>query len=174
MRRRSAGSLKKALISGRICPKRWGPSITDDDLIAKAVRNSGLTKGRDEDVAAFVEAHRGGGLDQRRASKTPQLIATLNDRGLKDSREAIWIICSYAKCLIYTARNLQRARESSIEFVRFRASNMVAGPCLLAASLDQRTFPIAGVDLVPFDDCPHPGQCGCLYQSVVPWLEDIE
>jgi hypothetical protein len=47
----------------------------------------------------------------------------------------------------------------------FRASNMAAGPCLRAAELDGQVFEVGAAPIPPFEDCPHPDQCACMYQA---------
>jgi hypothetical protein len=47
----------------------------------------------------------------------------------------------------------------------FMASKMAAGPCPRAAALDGKEFRPRKAPLPPFDDCPHPDQCACMYRA---------
>lgn len=48
---------------------------------------------------------------------------------------------------------------------RFDQSNMVAGPCQRAQAYHGELFDPEVAPIPPFDDCPHPDQCGCLYSG---------
>lgn len=52
-------------------------------------------------------------------------------------------------------------------FSEFNASNMAAGPCSRAANLDGKRFRPEDAPVPPFDDCPHPDQCACMYRAVL-------
>lgn len=165
------------------------------DLIAHAVRNSGLSSGRDEDIAFYLAAHRSGSLNGRdirkkgalltkeqkreigfvyRGMYSRELYDTLNEAGRADPVDSAWTICSYANGLMHSQGQLKSAADAGIEMIRFRASNMAAGPCAKAKSLDEARLPIGQVEIVPFDQCTHPGQCACMFQSWIPLLDEIE
>jgi hypothetical protein len=158
------------------------------DLIAQAVRASGLSKARPEDIEFYVQAHRAEELNWRAIRKrgnpaspgrkqrlgveyrgilSNEFLDTLNETGLLDPVESANTICRYACGLISTAASIVRARDAGIDLFRFRASNMAAGPCPKAAALDEARIPLEQIELIPFPECTRPGQCACLYQA---WL----
>lgn len=180
------------LASQRGSPRMNLPS--DQALIERAVLLSGFSKCRPEDIEFYVEAHRSEGLDPRSIRKrgtlltkeqvktrdiafrghlTEEYLATLNDDGLSDPVGAAWVIVRHANSLICCAKDLKRTRDANIDLVRFRASNMAAGPCPKAAALNDQRITIDKVEIVPFEECTHPDQCACLYQAWLPLMDEF-
>jgi hypothetical protein len=170
--------------------------VTSDEIeiITKTVLTSGLTNGRLEDVLFYVNAYQSGNFDWRRVRSfgtlftslekksagisyrgkiTREFLETLNTAGMLDPVEAGNEICSAAIHRIASMRDIARAKDAGIGRLRFRASKMAAGPCDRAAALDDQKIPISEAEPLPFLDCRNAGQCGCLYQSWIPLMDEI-
>jgi len=100
-----------------------------------------------------------------------QFLATLNDRGRADPLGAASVIGLAISTVLCTLRDLANMEVAGIDRAKFRASNMAAGPCAAAAKLDGQTIPLPDAPMLPFDTCPHPGQCACRYQA---WLSIMD
>lgn len=55
---------------------------------------------------------------------------------------------------------------------KFRMSNMAAGPCDRAKAFEGELFDPEVAPIPPFEVCPHPGQCGCLYEGFLDLTDD--
>lgn len=175
--------------------KRARPCVpsppTAAELIAAAVKESGLSKARPEDIEFYQAAFLEGALNWKDVRKrgtpltahekkvfgisfrgilTREFVDTLNDKGLLDPVDAGHHICAPAANRIVTVRQLQQFSAAGIEIVRLRASVASAGPCPHAAALGDRRIPIDRAQPVPFDACLHPDQCACMYQA---WIKGL-
>lgn len=94
-----------------------------------------------------------------------QFLATLNESGRTDPLGAASVIGSTISTALCTCRDLGNMEVADIEFVEFHASPMASGPCASAARLDGKRLPLSEAQLLPLNDCTHPGACACMYQS---------
>ena len=168
---------------------------TEAELIAHAVRHSGLSNATPSDIDFYISAHRTGILNWRDIRKSGRLMSpqdkrerglnyrgmftfelwdTLNEEGRIDPVESAGTICAYATGLIRSYDSLQSAKSAGVDIIRFRASNMAAGPCPKALALNEARLPVSQVEITPFDECTHPGQCACMFQSWIPVLDDLD
>lgn len=173
---------------------------TPAKLIGRSAVQSGLSRNRPEDIAFYVQAYlddpmsfhhvRKRGTPMPRAETksmgiafkgilTREFLDTLNDDGLADPIYADHLITRVASNWIHCLKRLNNAKMAGITKFEFLPSQMLAGPCPKAALLAHTQIGIGAVDLVPFDDCSHPGQCACMYRSVLDfddmdWDDDEE
>lgn len=94
-----------------------------------------------------------------------QFLATLNDRGRADPIGAACVIGLAISVALCTLGDLANMEAAGINRAKFHASNMAAGPCGAADKLDGQSITLSGAPMLPFETCPHPGQCGCTYQA---------
>ncbi len=169
-----------------------------DQVIAYAVRLSGLALDQ-PDVHAFYrktfanhpdqfvtynDLRKHGDLIDKDALKalglranaklSGQFLATLNESGRGDPMGAACVIGLTISTALCSWRDLQKASAAKTETVKFRASNMAAGPCECAASIDGARLSIAQAKVLPYEACPHPDQCGCSYQAWFEFMEGLE
>lgn len=158
---------------------------SEEEIITRGVIESGLTQGRISDVQFYLSAHRAGRLlfGQLRKFGTPitkdektaagiryrgvlsaEFVATLNEMGLSDPLEAAQYLAFPIQSRLGSLSYL-KACEANGSQVVFMASNMAAGPCVRAASLDEQTLEPSPELITPFGDCPHPDQCGCNFRG---------
>ena len=163
--------------------------------IQHIVMTSGFTKERPEDVDFYVRAYESKRLNPRDVRTfgtllTPEekaaigvpantiiareFVATLNERGLADPDEAALRIARSSAHRCHVATSLLKMRQGGVELARFRASAMAAGPCAHAAKQDGARIAIDKAAPLPFDDCSHPEQCGCIYQAWQNIADDID
>ena len=166
----------------------WVPPTRLDagDVVAASVLHSGLTKGRPEDVAFYVEAWREGVLNFRdvrkrgtpltaeekralgvkgRAILTREFVETLNESGLADPEMAAQMIAAPAAHRASTANNLHQARQAGMEQEKFRFGQTAAGHCSYSKRMNGKVVRIDEAVPLPALDCKHPDQCGCRWQS---------
>lgn len=75
----------------------------------------------------------------------------------------------------WIAERLKRSSAAMGDDTRypFVPNVMLAGPCEAASLLSGKLFLASDAPLPPFDDCPHPDQCGCRYGAGRPsWTDD--
>lgn len=160
---------------------------TEAEIIRDRAARSGLIKNREEDFAFLIAARRAGAFggpslrkfgtqltaEERkalglsgRAVFTREFIDILSEAGLKDPEHAAHVLMSTANSALVAERDLAKLASFGPEMkALFRASNMAAGPCPRAAAMDGKTFDPALATIPPFEDCPHPDQCACMYQA---------
>jgi hypothetical protein len=59
---------------------------------------------------------------------------------------------------------LQYERLGAIALFSLLPSNMAAGPCGQCLKVAGTRYSPEEAPLPPFDECPHPDQCGCFYR----------
>jgi len=69
--------------------------------------------------------------------------------------------------------DLKRAAQAGIDQVKFRFGGMAAGHCSYSKRMDGVKVRIADAALLPADECEHPDQCGCRWQSWMPLMDEI-
>lgn len=102
-----------------------------------------------------------------------QFLGTLNERGRADPLGAASILGRAISKALCTLRDLADIEAGGIDRIRFRASNMAAGPCAGALSLAGQTFLLSDAPILPFETCPHPDQCACRYQAWLPLMDEL-
>jgi len=100
-----------------------------------------------------------------------EFFATLNDMGRTDPIEAAGVIGLAISTALCTRKALSTMASAGVDEVKLHASNMAAGPCTAATALQEQPMPLTDAPLLPLASCTHPGQCGCLYQAKVSFLE---
>lgn len=169
-----------------------------DQVIAYAVRLCGLVTDQPEALAfyramfanhpdqfvTYNDLRKQGDLVDKDALKalglransklSAQFLATLNESGRSDPMGAACVIGLTISTALCSWRDLQKAAAANTDMVKFRASNMAAGPCMCAASLDGERLPIANAKLLPFNGCTRPDQCGCSYQAWFVFMEGLD
>jgi hypothetical protein len=154
--------------------------------IQHIVMTSGLTNERPEDVDFYVDAYESKRLNPRDVCKfgtlltteekaaiglpvntivAREFVSTLNEQGLADPEGTAFKIARAAAHRCHVAVSLLKMRQSGVTLARFRASTLAAGPCPHAAKQDGARMAVRKATLLPFDDCSHPEQCSCHYQS---------
>lgn len=182
------GAKQSAVCSGRHWP-------SDAELIGRALQQSGLSDARQEDLEFYEAAARDGALNGRDARKrgraltkqekadlgisyrgilSAEFIETLNANGIADPEGAAWQICSHAGQLLRSRDQIMEASDRGISLLRFRASPMAAGPCPKAAAQNEGRIPIGAAQITPFEQCTHPDQCACMWQSWLPLLGELD
>jgi hypothetical protein len=158
---------------------------TEREIIREGVIASGFSQCREADFAFYEEAHRSDRLrfdsvrkigeplsnDEKRSAGIAfrgiigrDFFETLNDAGRADPLEA-------AQQLTFPIQNRLRSVEALKSYrvmgwqVIFMASEMAAGPCGHASKLHEQTLDPTPDLIVPFPDCPHPNQCGCMFRG---------
>lgn len=160
-----------------------------DDAIAYAVSLSGLVNDQPGTIAfyratfadhpsrfvTYDDLRKQGDLLDRDSLKSlglranvklsAQFLATLNDRGRADPLGAASVIGLAISTALCTLRDLAKMEAAGMDSVKFHASNAAAGPCAAAAKLDGQTIPLSRAPMLPFETCPHHGNCTCFYQA---------
>lgn len=173
-------------------PISWAPyepvtAVPEDDL-RQALMQTGLCRGRDEDIT-FVQAAIGGnllakGIDLRRHGTqidkptlkalgvrpsvmlTAEYLAILTRVGLEDPIEAAQSLTSaYLGCIVGT-NALGRAEHAGVSMVAVIPNNMAAGPCAACLKMAEKPVPIAMAPTGPLPECPHPTQCVIRCKSI--------
>lgn len=72
------------------------------------------------------------------------------------------------------AADLGRINAAGIAQVKFRFGHMAAGHCSYSLSMDGKVIALPDAPHLPPDECEHPDQCGCRWQSWIPLLDEIE
>lgn len=168
-----------------------------DDVIAYAVKLSGLVIDEPEALAlyrktfadhpdqfvTYNDLRKQGDLLNKDALKilglranvklSAQFLATLNENGRDDPMGAASVIGLTISTALCSWRDLQKLKAANTDIVKFQASNMAAGPCSCAASLDGKRLSVSNAKLLPFETCPHPDQCACSYQAWFEFMEEL-
>lgn len=184
------------LFTGREAPDApppWAPyepvTVLPDEEVRAALVQTGLCRGRDEDVA-FVKAAIGGtalpkGIDLRRhgtqidkptlkamnvpltAMLTVEYVEILTSAGLADPIETAQLLTSAYLGHMAGTNVLGRVEHSGVEFVEVIPNNMASGPCAACLKMAEKPVPIAEAPTRPLPECPHPTQCK-LWTRAVP------
>lgn len=101
-----------------------------------------------------------------RAVFTREFVDILSEAGLKDPEHSAHALMSTANSALVAERDLAKLVRFGPEIkALFRASQMAAGPCARADQADGKLFDPATAPITPFEECPHPDQCECMYQA---------
>lgn len=176
------------LFTGREAPDApppWAPyepvTVVPDEEVRAALVQTGLCRGRDEDVA-FVKAAIGGttfakGIDLRchgtqvdkptlkamkvrpTAMLTAEYLAILTPAGLADPIEAAQFLTSAYLSQVAGTNALGRAEHAGFEFVEVIPNNTAAGPCPACLKMAEKPVPVAEAPTGPLSECPHSTQC---------------
>ncbi len=165
--------------------EKWMPYVAvidlSDDQARRALTQSGLSHGRESDIA-FVRQAIGGNklaadIDLRRSGTpasieilrelglranaiiTMEYLSILTETGLADPVGAAQFITSAYRGRLAQINALGRLRHASIFRVRVVANNMAAGPCAACLALAQHDVSIDEAPYGPLPECPHPSQC---------------
>ncbi len=89
----------------------------------------------------------------------------LNEVGRLDPQAAAHAVLAIAGRQQECVRDLNRGPDfmDGDTRLKFFPSNMAAGPCARARSLERKLVEPNSAPLVPFEDCSHADQCGCRY-----------
>lgn len=156
-------SLASAPVAGR---------PTSIEVLRRILVSSGLSWARPEDVDYVIKSFKARKL-AREMWKAPEYLAMLNEAGRSDHKEAWHATVRPCHHALACERDLDQARKAGIDTVKLRASNMAAGPCPKAAALDGAKIAIGRAELLPIEECTHPDQCACLYQSWIGLMDDL-
>jgi len=178
-------------------PEPWQPAPlpvdfpSQADAVRYAVNLTGLVIDRPEALAFYHDAFAAGYVTYKELRQigdlldkdalrsaglrgnvkiSAQFMATLTDDAKADPLQSASVIgCSISRALA-SRTSLMHMIQAGIESMELLPSNMAAGPCAAARQLGKRPFPTANAQMLPLHGCPHPDQCGCLYQSDMSFL----
>lgn len=163
---------------------------TVEQLIEHVLRRSGRANFRPQDIEFYHAAFLSERLNWRDIRKigqrltseevralgenprtilTREFVDTLNEVGRDSPTESGSLICCYMNNLLQSRRRLLAQSAAGIDHATLMPSEMLAGPCAKASQLRGVVIPHDRIELLPFDECDHPDQCGCLYRSHLTW-----
>lgn len=122
-----------------------------------------------DDAAFIVEAFHSAS-PPREVWKSDRFRTIMARAGWPNAKDAWFHLVKPCNHALATARSLRRSFKAGLVIFDFLPSRMAIGPCPRAAALEGARMLANDVELAPFDDCPHPDQCACMYRSCLLFL----